>query len=64
MAQVIIGSKVPAEASDQLKASDTLYAQNGFAGASSDTPGQRTGTATERARAKASVAEPTTTRCW
>lgn len=37
-----VGSKSPQFASEQLKPSRAGYGQNGFGGASSDTPGQRT----------------------
>jgi hypothetical protein len=38
----IVGSKMPALASDALKPSKAGYGQNGFAGASSDLPNERT----------------------
>lgn len=38
----VVGSDLSDVAADQLKLSRKLYGQNGFAGASSDTPGQNT----------------------
>jgi len=40
MAQEIVGSRMPTLASDALHPSDRGYGQNGFAGPSSDEPGQ------------------------
>lgn len=42
MAQDIVGSKMPSLASEALKPSKAGYGQNGFAGASSDMPGEST----------------------
>jgi hypothetical protein len=42
MAQDVVGSKMPSLASDALKPSKAGYGQNGFAGASSDLPGENT----------------------
>ena len=42
MAQDIVGSKMPSLASDALKPSKAGYGQNGYAGASSDLPGENT----------------------
>lgn len=42
MASNIVGSNSPQFASDALKPSKRGYGQNGYGGASSDTPGQRT----------------------
>ena len=42
MATEVIGSKMPTFASDALKPSKEGFGQNGFAGASSDLPGERT----------------------
>lgn len=42
MASDIVGSNAPTFASDALKPSKRGYGQNGYRGASSDTPGQRT----------------------
>ena len=42
MSEKIIGSNMPALASDQLKPSKAGYGQNGYHGASSDVPGERT----------------------
>lgn len=42
MATDIVGSKSPTFASDALRPSKRGYGQNGYGGASSDTPGQRT----------------------
>jgi hypothetical protein len=42
MAQDIVGSNLPEFASDALKESKAGYGQNGYAGASSDEPGQNT----------------------
>jgi hypothetical protein len=42
MATDVVGSKMPALASDALKPSKAGYGQNGYAGASSDMPGEQT----------------------
>jgi len=42
MVQDIVGSKMTDFASDALKPSKVGYGQNGFGGASSDTPGEKT----------------------
>ena len=42
MTEQIVGSKMPALASDALKPSKAGYGQNGFGGASSDMPGENT----------------------
>lgn len=42
MAQQIVGSKMPSLASEALKPSKAGYGQNGYAGASSDMPGENT----------------------
>lgn len=42
MATDVVGSKMPGFASDALKPSKAGYGQNGYAGASSDLPGERT----------------------
>ena len=38
----IVGSKMPAQASDQLRPDQKGYGQNGYGGASSDLPGENT----------------------
>lgn len=47
MATDIVGSKMPSLASEALKPSKAGYGQNGYAGASSDTPGENTRTGFE-----------------
>lgn len=42
MATDVVGSKMPALASEALKPSKAGYGQNGFGGASSDLPGENT----------------------
>lgn len=42
MATDVVGSKMPSLASDALKPSKAGYGQNGYAGASSDLPGENT----------------------
>lgn len=42
MGTKVVGSNMPDFASDQLKPSKAGYGQNGFGGASSDTPGENT----------------------
>ena len=42
MAQDIVGSKMPSLASEALKPTKAGYGQNGYAGASSDLPGENT----------------------
>jgi hypothetical protein len=42
MATQVVGSKMPPFASEQLKPSAAGYGQNGFSGASSDTPSMST----------------------
>ena len=42
MAEDVVGSKMPGLASEGLKPSKAGYGQNGYAGASSDLPGEHT----------------------
>ena len=43
MAEDVVGSKMPGLASEGLKPSKAGYGQNGYAGSSSDVPGENTG---------------------
>jgi hypothetical protein len=44
----VVGSRMPAKASDALKPDNSGYGQNGFGGPSSDVPGKRTQSALAR----------------